>query len=107
MSTSQPVVVELLGREYTIGVNSEEGDVLAHTAQFVDRRMREIRGQNRLASMERIAVLAALNLAYDLQLLQQQTQADRSEWTTLLDRLDTQLDTILPTSTPSVPPCRR
>jgi len=38
-------------------------------AQLLDTRMREIRGAHKMAALDRIAVLAALNLAHELQQL--------------------------------------
>ena len=70
MSTaSEPVNIRVLDREYTIGVNAEERDSLVAAAKLLDAKMREIRGANRMAAIDRIAVLAALNLAHELQQL--------------------------------------
>ena len=70
MSTaSEPVNIRVLDREYTIGVNADERDSLVAAAKLLDAKMREIRGANRMAAIDRIAVLAALNLAHELQQL--------------------------------------
>jgi len=67
MSHSEPVNIRILDREYTIGVSDEERDSLLAAAKLLDGRMREIRGNNRMAAIDRIAVLAALNFAHELQ----------------------------------------
>ncbi|MFS8063212.1 MAG: cell division protein ZapA [Luteimonas sp.] len=68
-TTSEPVNIRVLDREYTIGVSADERDSLVAAAKLLDAKMREIRGANRMAAIDRIAVLAALNLAHELQQL--------------------------------------
>ena len=67
--TSEPVSIRLLDREYTIGCEPDERDSLMAAAKLLDSKMREIRGNNRMAALDRVAVLAALNLAHELQQL--------------------------------------
>ncbi|MFL6587570.1 MAG: cell division protein ZapA [Luteimonas sp.] len=69
MSATEAVSVRVLDREYTVGVTPDERDSLMAAAKLLDTRMREIRGANRMAAVDRIAILAALNLAHELQLL--------------------------------------
>lgn len=77
MSTStQAVTIRILDREYTIGVVPEEQDSLREAARLLDGKMREVRGTNRMAAVDRVAVLAALNLAHELQQLRD-TSAQR------------------------------
>ena len=64
---SEPVTIRILDREYTVGVEPDERDDLVSAAKMLDAKMREIRGSNRMAAVDRIAVLAALNLAHELQ----------------------------------------
>ena len=66
MSQNEPVSVRILDREYTVGVEPAERDSLTAAARMLDARMREIRGNNRMAAVDRVAVLAALNLAHEL-----------------------------------------
>jgi cell division protein ZapA len=66
---SEPVEVRILDREFTVGCEPGERDSLMAAAQLLDARMREIRGAHKMAALDRIAVLAALNLAHELQQL--------------------------------------
>ncbi|HEY4582500.1 MAG TPA: cell division protein ZapA [Lysobacter sp.] len=77
MSTSEPVNVRLLDREYTVGCTPEQRDGLLAAAKLLDGKMREIRGGNRMAAVDRIAVLAALNLAHELLQVRPDTQRER------------------------------
>jgi cell division protein ZapA len=63
---SEPVDVRILEREFTVGCEPGEREKLMAAAQFLDARMREVRGSNRMAALDRVAVLTALNLAAEL-----------------------------------------
>ena len=63
---SIPVVaVSILDKEYRVNCPEEERKALSEAAQLVNSKMREIRDAGRVLGNERIAVMAALNLAYD------------------------------------------
>jgi cell division protein ZapA len=54
--------------------------------------MREVRGSNRVAALDRVAVLAALNLAHELQQLRDDSQHRERELTRTLDDVNRRLD---------------
>ncbi len=58
--------VTILGREYKVACAEHERAELAEAVSLLDRRMREIRDGGRIGGGERIAVMAALNLANEL-----------------------------------------
>ncbi len=93
--TSEPVNVRLLDREYTVGVEPSERDSLLAAARLLDTRMREVRGSNRMAAVDRVAVLAALNLAHELQQLREQQEKRDGELTRTLNELQRKLDRVL------------
>lgn len=92
MSNNQPVSIRLLDREYTVGCEPDERDSLLNAAKLLDSKMREIRGSNRMAALDRVAVLAALNLAHELQLLRSESDARDRELTRALGDLHRKLD---------------
>ena len=59
--------VSLLGRDYKVACKEDEQAELRDAVAFLERRMREIRDGSKTSSVERIAVMAALNLAHDFQ----------------------------------------
>ena len=63
---SEPVTVRILDRDYLIACEPSEREGLVSAAHLLDERMRDIRGGNRMAAIDRIAVMAALNLAHEL-----------------------------------------
>ena len=66
MSESTPVTVNILDREFLIGCSADERAGLMAAATYLDGKMREVRNASRLQSVDRIAVLAALNMAHEL-----------------------------------------
>lgn len=58
--------VMILGREYRIACRDNERDALLQAVAHLDSRMREIRDAGKVTGVDRIAVMAALNIANDL-----------------------------------------
>ena len=96
--SNEPVSVRVLDREYTVGVQADEHDSLLAAARLLDARMREIRGGNRMVALDRLAVLAALNLAHELQQLRDENSARERELTRTLAELHRKLDGALGSS---------
>ena len=59
--------VSLLGRDYKVACREGEQAELRDAVAFLETRMHEIRDGSKSSSVERIAVMAALNLAHDFQ----------------------------------------
>jgi cell division protein ZapA len=65
MSTEQ-VAVTVLGREYLLSCRPEEKNDLLACARYVDQKMSGIRDTGKIVGADRIAVLAALQIAQEL-----------------------------------------
>lgn len=92
---SDPVEVRILDREYLVACQPQEREGLVAAAGLVDSRMREIRGGNKMAGVDRIAVLAALNLAHELMQIKQGSGEEERELSLSLRDLHRKLDTLL------------
>ena len=68
--SSEPISVAILDRDYQFACQPEERKALREAADYLDDRMRAIKGEGRLMALERIAVMTALNLADELLRLQ-------------------------------------
>ncbi len=67
MSDSQArVSVRILEKEYHVTCPMEERSDLLDSAEFLNSKMREIRDSGKVVGLDRIAVIAALNLANEL-----------------------------------------
>ncbi len=69
------VNLTILDREYAVACSPEERDGLVQAAAYLDGKMREVRGSAKLVGLERIAVMAALNIAFES--LQQKQELSR------------------------------
>ena len=90
--SSEPVNIRVLDREYTVGCEPDERDSLLAAAKLLDQKMREIRGSNRMAAIDRVAVLAALNLAHELQQVRGEGEGRDRELSRTLNDLRRRLD---------------
>jgi len=60
------VDVSILGRDYSLACSSEEKPALMAAVRHVDQLMLRIKGTGKVSSNERIAVMAALQIAGEL-----------------------------------------
>jgi cell division protein ZapA len=58
--------VYILDKEYLVACPEEERDALRASAKYLNDKMAEIRGSGKVVGMDRIAVMAALNLAHEV-----------------------------------------
>jgi cell division protein ZapA len=65
MSTEQ-VTVTVLGRDYLLACKPDEKADLLACARYVDQKMASIRDAGKVVGVDRIAVLAALQIAQEL-----------------------------------------
>jgi len=96
---TEPVNIKILDREFTVGCEPDERDGLLAAAQLLDSRMREIRGNNRMAALDRVAVLAALNLAHEFMQLKAETQSREQTLNRTLVDMNRKLDGLFDTLT--------
>ena len=60
------VSVRILDKEYQVSCPPEEVDELTASAKHLDAQMRRIREGGVVVGLDRMAVMAALNIAHDL-----------------------------------------
>jgi cell division protein ZapA len=81
------VTIKVLDKEYRIACPEDEQEGLMASARLLDQRMREIRQTGRVIGTDRIAVLAALNLAHELVQYQRENAGEESAVSRRLARL--------------------
>jgi cell division protein ZapA len=67
---SAPVNVTILGKEYQIACPEDEKEALIASARLVHQNMEKIRQTGKVVGVDRIAVMAALNIAHEFIQLQ-------------------------------------
>ena len=55
-----------MGKDYLVACGEDEKQDLKRSAEFLDRKMCEIRDSGKIIGTDRIAVMAALNIAHEL-----------------------------------------
>ena len=66
MADPKTVEVNLLGRSYRVACDDHEREALMQAVAYLDAKMNEIRKAGKVMGAERIAVMAALNVAHEL-----------------------------------------
>lgn len=77
--SSLPVTIRILDRDYQVACREDEKDDLVAASQIVDERMKEVRNRGSVIGTDRVAVMAALNMAYELlELRELRTSAEQT-----------------------------
>mgnify|MGYP001097628773 CR=1 FL=1 len=84
---SMPVTVQILDKEYRIACVPNEQHGLMECARLLDQRMREVRQNGRVIGADRIAVMAALNLLYDMMQQRDRRSVDTERLAVLQERV--------------------
>lgn len=66
MSEVRGVEVNIMGREFTVSCTDEERPGLMNAVNYLDRKMKDIQATGKVVGVERIAVMAALNITHEL-----------------------------------------
>jgi len=66
MGQPNTVTVTILDKEYKVACPEEQEAELVVSAKYLDKQMRSIRDTGKVIGLERIAVMAALNLSHEL-----------------------------------------
>lgn len=75
MSGNSTLNVRILDQEFTVACPDGEREELEQSALYLDRKMRELAATSKIVQRDRIAVIAALNIAHEL--LQERGHRDR------------------------------
>ncbi|MFL2500008.1 MAG: cell division protein ZapA [Porticoccaceae bacterium] len=86
--------IYILDKEYQVNCPPEEREALERSAQLLNEKMEEIRGGSQIIGLERIAVMAALNLAHDL--IQTEQSAEQNSFASdVLQTMNSKIDSAL------------
>lgn len=66
MSRTPTVTVEILDKEYQVACPPEQENELLAAARHLDQQMRDIRATGKVIGLERVAIMAALNLSHEV-----------------------------------------
>ena len=91
----QPVSLMIMGKEYRIACDPEEQDDLIQSARQLDMQMRRMRDSGKIAGADRIAVMAALNLTHELQLVKNQNAILNQRLSECLIKMSHKIENVL------------
>ena len=94
-STSKPINVTLLDKEYLIACTDEERDLLHRAIELLNAKMRDVKASGKVIGSERIAVMAALHIAHDLLQYKDRNESYTSNVDDLIRRLQNKIDDAL------------
>jgi cell division protein ZapA len=57
--------ITLMGRQYRVACAPDEKEGLLKAVDYLDRKMQEVRDNGKVIGHERIAIMAALNIAHE------------------------------------------
>ena len=89
------VSVRILDKEYQVSCPVEERTDLLDSAEILNAKMREIRDSGRIVGLDRIAVMAALNMANDLLHAQARDRLLEGDLSTRLKVISDRVESVL------------
>lgn len=90
-----PITVKILNKPFQVACPAGTEAALLASAQYLDQKMREIRSKGRVIGLERIAIMAALNIAHELLTVQQQSAQHQETISVHLQGLQSKIDAVL------------
>ena len=88
--------VDILDKEYQVACPPDEELALTQAARYLDQHMRDIRSTGKVIGLERVAIMAALNISHELLSLKNgDSPIESNEEQQRLSTLNSQLDEVL------------
>lgn len=95
MSEPKAMDIKIMGREFRVTSTDEDKPGLLRAVDYLDNKMREIRDNGKVVGVERIAIMAALNIAHELLTLQSSGGVDLSETKRRMSAMRSSIETAL------------
>ena len=64
--TVKPVKIVIMDKEFLVACSDEEQSALIRSADYLNDKMREVQRNGKVIGMDRITIMAALNMAHEL-----------------------------------------
>jgi cell division protein ZapA len=94
-SATKTLDIKILDRELRVACPEEERGELLDSVAYLDRKMREIRDAGKIASVERIAIMAALNITHELLSVKVGKGVDLADFKRRISAMETAIDKAL------------
>ena len=87
--------VTILDREFRVACPEDERTELLEAVSYLDKKMREVRDTGKVATVERIAIMAALNITHELLTTRLGTGFDMGEFKRRMSSMQATIDAVL------------
>lgn len=87
--------VMILEREFRVACPEEERAELLDAVAYLDKNMREIKEAGKITSVERIAIMAALNITHELLTTRLGNGFDMADFKRRIDSMQASIDSVL------------
>jgi len=94
-NSTKTLDVKILDRELRIACPEEERAELMDAVAYLDKKMREIHETGKIASIERIALMAALNITHELLGMKVGRGVDLADFTRRMNTMQAAIDEAL------------
>ena len=92
MSEAKSLQVSIMGREFRVACSEEEQAGLLEAVDYLNKKMSEIRDGGKVIGVERIAIMAALNIAHEFLTTKVGGGFDMAELKRRMNRMETVID---------------
>jgi cell division protein ZapA len=92
MSEAKSLQVTIMGREFRVACPDDEQAGLLEAVDYLNKKMLDIRDGGKVIGLERIAIMAALNIAHELLTMKVDGGFDMGEIKRRMNRIETVLD---------------
>ena len=92
---SKGLQISIMGREFRVACAEDEQKGLLEAVEYLNRKMHEIRDNGKVVGLERIAIMAALNIAHELLTVKVGGGFDIAEVKRRMTQMETLLDQAL------------
>ena len=83
--------VSIMGREFRVACTPDEQKALLEAVEYLNRKMQEIKDQGKVTGVDRLAIMAALNISHEF-LTVRLGNFDVSEFKRRMASIETTLD---------------
>lgn len=94
-SELRPVTVSILDKDYLVTCSDEEREQLHTAVAFLNQKMQDVKNGGKVIGTERIAVMAALNIAHELLACREKNNEYSASLDSAIRRLHSKIDEVL------------
>ena len=92
MSEARSLQISIMGREFRVACPEDEQAGLLEAVDYLNRKMLDIRDAGKIIGLERIAIMAALNIAHEMLTMKVGGGFDMGDVKRRMARMETVID---------------